>query len=70
MGVRVTVTDSCRGALCAEPNNQHFDMAGHAFGAMAKLRRAAELRAAGNVMVEFRDEAMKKTRLNKSAIAT
>ncbi|XP_066385865.1 expansin-B5-like isoform X2 [Miscanthus floridulus] len=56
MGVRVTVTDSCRSALCAEPNNQHFDMAGHAFGAMAKLGRAAELRAAGNVTVEFEAE--------------
>ncbi|TVU10540.1 hypothetical protein EJB05_44080, partial [Eragrostis curvula] len=53
--VTVTVTDVCRRAVpCLEdPKAAHFELSGHAFGAMAKPGRSDELRAASLVTVLY-----------------
>ncbi|XP_076941153.1 expansin-B15-like [Bidens hawaiensis] len=49
--VTVTITDECPGACNNVPF--HFDLSGHAFGAMANPGQAANLRNLGQVDIQF-----------------
>ncbi|KAL8222749.1 hypothetical protein R6Q57_020148 [Mikania cordata] len=50
--ITVTITDECPGACNDVPF--HFDLSGHAFGAMANPGQAANLRNLGQVDIEYR----------------
>lgn len=50
--ITVTITDECPGACNNVP--YHFDLSGHAFGAMAKPGQANNLRQLGQVDIQYR----------------
>ena len=52
-GFRVTVTDMCRGAACAQAQGNLFELTNDDFVRMAKPGRGDELRAAGLVSVRY-----------------
>ncbi|KAL6128997.1 hypothetical protein ACLB2K_072350 [Fragaria x ananassa] len=51
--VTVVITDNCPGGQCAS-DAVHFDLSGHAFGAMANSGKQPELRNAGVLQVQHR----------------
>lgn len=51
--VTVVITDNCPGGPCAS-DAVHFDLSGHAFGAMAESGEESELRNAGVLQVQHR----------------
>ncbi|XP_061995711.1 expansin-B15-like [Rosa rugosa] len=51
--VTVVITDNCPGGPCAS-NAVHFDLSGHAFGAMANSGEESQLRNAGVLHVQHR----------------
>lgn len=50
--VRVVITDSCPGGLCAS-DSAHFDLSGKAFGAMAIPGQEQKLRDAGVLQISY-----------------
>lgn len=51
--VRVVVIDICPGGPCVA-EAVHFDLSGHAFGALAVPGKAEQLRGVGNLKIDYR----------------